>query len=291
MSFDTKDLLRQTLRTLAEHAPASLELKISVLDNGSSDGSADMVEAEFPDVNLLRSERNLGFAKATNVLAGRSRADYALLLNSDIVVTEDILSPLLRELRSDPRIVLVGPRLQSPDGSVQFSANRFPTLAYEFARVIRGKRVGRLLSPVFDSERLVREIHEVEPTAHRVTRCSDFIWATCWLIRRSDLASEGIFDGRFSMYDEDLDFCRRMKAEDRLLQYVADVELIHVGGASTASSARKLQLMSRARRRYYARHHGPLAMAAYGVLVPALSAVTTLVERVPKPGRLNAHPS
>jgi GT2 family glycosyltransferase len=287
VSFNTQELLRQTLLTLAEHSTGSLDLTVSVIDNGSSDGSADMVEAEFPHVKLLRSERNLGFGQANNVLLSRSRADYVLLLNSDVVVTEDILTPLLGELRSDPRIMLVGPRLVNVDGSSQYSANQFPTLSYEFARVIRGKRLGRMLSGIFNSDRLVRDTHESELTNRGVSRDSDFIWATCWLISRSDLPPDGIFDSRFPMYDEDLDFCRHVRTKGRLLRYVAEVELTHIGGASSASSARKVRLMTRARRRYYARHHGALTAAAYLLLIPLLSRLTMMIEWVPKPPRVS----
>jgi N-acetylglucosaminyl-diphospho-decaprenol L-rhamnosyltransferase len=97
-------------------------VRVRVLDNASSDGSADMVAASFPDVELVRSDRNLGFAGANNRLVAVSDADHVLLLNPDTVFSEDVVTPLCHVFESDPRIALVGPRLVYPDGTPQPSA-------------------------------------------------------------------------------------------------------------------------------------------------------------------------
>ncbi len=285
MSFNTKDELRVTLRSLLDHAPTSgIEFRVTVLDNGSSDGSPDMVAAEFPDVELVRSDVNLGFARANNVLADRSSADYLLLLNSDVVVEHDIVTPLLDVLRARPEVIAAGPRLISVDRSVQHSAHRLPTLPYEFAKVIRSKRVGRFLTPIFDSRATIDAVHEVELTERGVARDPEFLWATCWLLSRADVSGGPLFDPSFAMYDEDLDFCRRAAERRRRLAYVTDVELMHIGGASTPSSTAKQRLMSVARRRYYLRHHGRLAAAIYTVVVPAVAKIARAIQRIPRPG-------
>src|SRR4051812_9173213 len=107
VSFNTKDVLRDALVSVFEHPPpaAVAELRVSVLDNASDDGSADMVAEEFPQVRLIRSDVNLGFGRANNRLAATSDADYVLLLNSDILLREDVIAPLLWALEDDPRIV------------------------------------------------------------------------------------------------------------------------------------------------------------------------------------------
>jgi N-acetylglucosaminyl-diphospho-decaprenol L-rhamnosyltransferase len=286
VSFNTKDLLHQTLETLVQHGPKPpLQLRVRVLDNGSSDGSADMVAATFPEIDLLRSERNLGFGDANNALVRRSAADYVLLLNSDVIVSRDVVTPLVSALESDPRILAAGPRLVSPDGRVQYSAQKLPSLSYEIASVIRGKRLGRVLTPVFDSNKKLHTVHEVDLTNARISRFAEFIWATCWLFRRADLPQGRLFDPRFPMYDEDLDFCHRVQEQGRRMWYEAGAEIVHIGGASTASAAHKRRLTSRARRRYYAHHYGLGAASVYAAFLPVVSAATALIDRVPKPRR------
>jgi N-acetylglucosaminyl-diphospho-decaprenol L-rhamnosyltransferase len=283
VSFNTREDLGVTLKSLLDYQPVEAALRVTVLDNASSDGSADMVERQFPDVTLVRGRENIGFGRANNILAERSSAAYLLLLNSDTVLAGDIITPLLRTLQDDPTAVLVGPRMVYPDGRVQYSAQRLPTLSYEFARVLRGKRLGRLLAPAFDSQRIVDSTDEVDLTNRRVARETQFVWATCWLLRRADIQREGLFDASFPMYDEDLDFCRRAIARGRTVRYVPDSELVHVGGASTNSTKAKQTLMVRARKRYYLVHHGRRTATAYALLVPLVARVADFVEATPRP--------
>src|SRR5262249_20808734 len=90
-------------------------------------------------------------------------------------------------------------------------------------------------------------------------------WATCWLVRRRDVAA-GVFDEHFVTYDEDLDFCRRMRAAGRRVVWVGSVSLTHLGGASSAGSAKRA-LERRRRTRYYRRHRGHAAALAHEAVV------------------------
>ncbi len=286
VSFNTREAVRDTLTSLLRHPPPAdvAELRVSVFDNDSSDGSADMIAREFPDARLVLSAVNLGFGRANNRLASTSTADYLLLLNSDMILTEDIVSPLMRALGEDPRLIAAGPRLVHPDGRVQYSAHRLPTLSYEFAQAVRGRRLGRVVGPMFDSQKRIDAVHEWTLTDERVDpRTPEFLWATCWLVRRADVAAEGLFDEAFPMYDEDLDFCHRARQRGRTLRYVPSAEIVHVGGLSSKTSADKLRLMTRARHRYYRRHHGLLTAALYAGGVPVVERLALLLETIPRP--------
>ncbi|MDQ6805694.1 MAG: glycosyltransferase family 2 protein [Actinomycetota bacterium] len=288
VSFNTREALKDTLTSLLEHPPPAdvAELRVSVFDNGSSDGSPHMVDRDFPEARLIASAVNLGFGRANNRLASTSTADYLLLLNSDMIATEDIVTPLMRALHDDPRLIATGPRLVHPDGRVQYSAHRLPTLSYEFAQAIRGKRLGRVMGPVFDSQRRIDDVHEWSLTDERVDpRTPEFLWATCWLVRRADVATDGLFDDEFPMYDEDLDFCHRARARGRTFRYVSSAEIIHLGGLSSKTGAEKLRLMTRARHRYYRRHHGRLIAALYDRGVPAVERIAVMLEAIPRPRR------
>lgn len=287
MSFNAREELRATLATLLAHAPppSRLELRVSVYDNASGDESAAMVADEFPQVTSVRAGMNIGFARAMNALAARSRADYLLLLNSDVIVEGDLISPLVTELDARPDAVAVGPRLVYPGGAVQYSANRFPTLVYEYARLIRGTRLGRLLSWLLDCDAVVRHVHQIAETdGRRLPWEPDFVWATCWLMRRSDFVLQGLFDESFPLYDEDLDFCMRARAQGRTLLYVPGVELVHVGGASSTGD-HKRRLMIAARRHYYLRHRGRPAAMLYTAGLRVIPMLVRGVAAVPVPAR------
>jgi GT2 family glycosyltransferase len=225
-----------------------------------------MVADSFPHVTLVCSDRNLGFAGANNLLVASSDADYALLLNPDTALTEDVITPLLRVLDSDPRIALVGPRLTYPDGAPQPSGERLPSLRYELARNFQGTKAGSLLRPVIDIPATIaatRELHLGDGTEPREV---EFLWATCWLMRVADARRYGPFDERFTTYDEDVDLCRRLADDNRLVVYVPAVSLVHVGGASS-DPARKRRLMRTGRTRYYRRHGGFRAEVAYRAIL------------------------
>jgi N-acetylglucosaminyl-diphospho-decaprenol L-rhamnosyltransferase len=284
VSFNTRNELATTVDSLIKSpGPHGVDVNVSVFDNGSTDGSPDMLSRDYPMVSVCRGSHNIGFGRANNELARRSAADYILLLNSDVIVTEDLVGPLIDVLASDPQAVVAGPRLVYPDGQVQYSAQRFPSLAFEIAVVLNGTRFGRLMTRCFDSAKCVERTHETSLTAARVEgRRPDFLWATCWLMRRADIVSYDLFDVTFPMYDEDLDFCKRMRAHGRTLRYVPSVELVHVGGASSPPR-RKRKLMRKARLRYYRRHHGRLTAMGFLLVVPLIRALALVVEVFPVP--------
>nr|HMS72432.1 glycosyltransferase [Baekduia sp.] len=128
VSFNTRELLRDCLTSVYAHPPREgIELHVSVFDNASTDGSPEMVAESFPAVRLVRSEDNLGFGAGNDRVAETSDADLLLLLNSDTILTEDVISPLADELLASEQIAIAAPRLEFPDGELQLSSLSFPT--------------------------------------------------------------------------------------------------------------------------------------------------------------------
>jgi GT2 family glycosyltransferase len=278
VSYNSRDYLAACLSSLNRHLPGDggPQVRVRVLDNASSDGSADMVAASFPDVELVRSDRNLGFAGANNRLVAVSDADHVLLLNPDTVFSEDVVTPLCRVLESDPRIALVGPRLVYPDGTPQPSGERLPSLRYELACNLHGTKADRLLRPLIDLQATIAATRELHLDAGIAPRPVESLWATCWLVRTADAQLYGPFDERFTTYDEDVDLCRRLADDGRLAVYVGAVSLVHAGGASS-DPAGKQRLMRSGRRRYYRRHGGlPAALAYRAILLGADAGKWTL---------------
>jgi N-acetylglucosaminyl-diphospho-decaprenol L-rhamnosyltransferase len=277
VSYETRELLRQTISTLLSHAPpaAVAELSLAVFDNASTDGSADMVEGEFPSVRLVRSSENIGFAAANNALAGTSEASHVLLLNSDVVVGEDIVTPLLAALQADPVAAVAGPRLTFPDGRFQHSSQHFPTLRLELARALHQTKPGIAMRRLFNTEEVIAASRQEELVDSREPRRTSFLWATCWLIPREEIVSYGLFDERYVTYDEDLDFCRRLQRRGRTALFVPEAHLIHLGGASSTTSAKEA-MMQRGRSRYFRDHEGRLSALLHRYTIVPLLALKRL---------------
>lgn len=256
VSFNTRDLLRECLTTLAREA-GGVTYEAIVVDNDSRDGSADMVAAEFPDAVLIRAGGNLGFAAANNRGFAVARGRYVVLLNSDAFLTPGALPLSVRKMDADPRIGIGGARLVGRDGSWQPSARMFPSLLNDFltlsglaARKPRSRFFGR-----FDRT----WASAGEPAS------VDWVPGAFSIVRREVLDRVGFFDEAFFLYYEEVDLCRRTKAAGWTVWYWPDVVVVHLGGESSktlkrlsmSSSGSQLTLWRmRAGLLYYRKHHG-----------------------------------
>lgn len=254
VSYNTKSELRDCIRSLEASLAGALygKLGVRVLDNGSSDGSAAMVESYFPSVKLTKSPENLFYGPAINALARRSTAQYLVLLNPDTVVVSDIVSPMLEALRSDERVALSFPSLAYLSGETQPCCQRFPTLAFELATLCSGNALARKFQPLWHPEEVLRRAFA--PPPGQVAFPMRFIWSTCCMIRRRDALALGPFREAFPMYDADLDLCRRLSDTGRTAVFLPDHTVYHLGGASS-SLEQRLRMMSVGRQKYY-RDHG-----------------------------------
>lgn len=258
VNWNTRELLRKSLLSLrASQHPVR---RIIVVDNASTDGSAEMVSDEFPGVGLLRMSRNVGFARANNAAFRHSDAGAVLLLNSDAELSPGALGALIAELGADRRLGAVGPVLVGGDGSVQYEGGRRdPTILGEFGNVSHLNRLlphsalGRYLMNGWD---------------HRSTRDVEILSGACMLIRRSALG-ERLFCEDFFMYGEDIELCQRLRAAGWRLRYVSTAEVAHRGGATSKTartSMRVAGVVSMAQ--LLRRTRGPLYAAAYAAIVP-----------------------
>lgn len=202
VSWNTRDVLRECLGALQAHLPDDHELL--VVDNASTDGSAEMVAAEFPETRLLRHARNLGFGAGANAGMAASRGRFLLLLNSDAWPLDDGLARLVARLEAQPDVGLVGPRIVLPDGRLQASARRFPSLG----RLLLSELwLHRLLPRRAAAERLLGHYWD-----HAEARDADWLVGACLLLRREVFERTGGFDAQVFMYGEEVEWCRRIRA-------------------------------------------------------------------------------
>ena len=227
VSFNTRDLLRECLASVSAHL-GSLSHETLVVDNASSDGSAEMVAAEFPSVRLLRNAANEGFGRANNLAMREARGEVFLLLNSDAKLVDASLLALVADLRACPDIAVLGPRLLRPDGSLQPSAYRFGWL-----RLIVLEELGlyKLWPPVRRAELLLGGYWD-----HSARRDADWLVGACLLIRREAFERTGGFDPLLFLYGEEEEWCGRIRAAGWRIVFDPAGQVVHVGHASAAKS-------------------------------------------------------
>jgi GT2 family glycosyltransferase len=228
-----------------------------VVDNASKDGSAEMVQTEFPDTKVICSEMNLGFAGANNRGFEIATGKYIILLNSDAFLCPGTLPTAVKKMEADPTVGLGGGRLVGSDYSWQPSARMFPSLLNDFL-TISGLAAQYPLSRFFGrSDRTWADPGEPAEV--------DWVPGAFSIIRRNVLDRIGFFDQRFFLYFEEVDLCQRIRKAGHSIWYWPDVKVIHLGGESSktvdhlhlspAGSQLTLWRM-RSALLYYRKHHG-----------------------------------
>ena len=247
VSYRSRELLRDSLDSLRAHPP-SCPMKVIVVDNDSGDGTVPMVEDDFPEVELIASPTNLGFAAATNLGARSGTAPYLLALNPDTAVTAGALDTVLAVLELHPEVGVVGPRLLRPDGSFDHAAKRsFPTplsALGHFTGVGRrggSGRLGAYRAPEVESGRV------------------DAVNGAFMLMRRAAFERLGGFDEGYWMYMEDLDLAYMLGRAGLITWYEPAATVMHVK-AGTTGGERSLCLdwhFHRGMFRFYRKHYSP----------------------------------
>ena len=264
VSYNTAALLRRCLASLPQTV-AGAPVEVIVVDNASTDGSADIVAAHFHEVDLIRLPSNTGFAAANNTGLAAARGRYLCLLNPDTEVSPGALERLVAWLEEHPATGVVAPRLLNPDGTTQAVGFRFPgllQLALDWfplhPRLLGSRLNGRY-----------------PPPWRRPFRV-DYPLGACFVVRRAAAADVGLFDAGYFMYSEEVDWCRRLAAAGWQIWTLPAATVLHHGGSSTRQQpARMFAELHLSRDRYLRRWLPPWryrltrAVTRIGALVEA----------------------
>lgn len=247
VNWNVRELLRACLHSISE-GRGDLDVEVIVVDSGSEDGSAAMARQEFPWVRLIACEENVGFPRGNNIGLGEANGRFLLLLNPDTELVGDALSRMVDYLRRQPDVGVLGPQLLNPDGTVQSSRRRFPTLATAFLE-------STWLQP-WAPQRLLRRYYAADLPDDAVADV-DWVTGACMLARRQVAAAIGGMDEDYFMYSEELDWCRRMKDAGWRVVYFPSAQVVHHVGKSSeqAVTARHVNF-NRAKLRYFRKYHG-----------------------------------
>jgi len=245
VSYRSRELLRGCLDSLRAHPP-HVPMQVIVVDNASDDGTAEIVATDYPEVDLIASPTNLGFAAATNLGARRGDAPYLLALNPDTAVTGGALDTVLAAIEAHPEVGICGCRLELEDGSLDHAAKRsFPTPISSlghFTGIGRRRSTGPLAA---------YRAPEVEAGP------VDAVNGAFMLIRRSALEEVGPFDEGYWMYMEDLDLSYALRQAGWGTWYEPAATVMHVKGGTTGGerSVRLNWAFHRGMYRFYRKHY------------------------------------
>lgn len=226
LSFNTKDLLRQCLASvyLAEDN-FSGSFEVIVVDNASTDGSAEMVAKDFPRVRLILKAENTGFARANNEGMKIAQGDFYVLLNSDTIISENTLSTLFDFIKSKPKVAIVTPKVVLPDGAIDLACHRgMPTPWNAFTYFSH-------LARLFPNSRIFAGYHQTYQD-FELAHAIDATAATAIMVRKQAVDAVGLFDERFFLYGEDLDWCKRFTDAGWQIYYFPGVTVLHQKSAS-----------------------------------------------------------
>jgi hypothetical protein len=290
VSWNVAPLLRRCLDSLRGGAP---ELDVVVVDNASSDGTADMVRREHPEVTLLANDDNVGFTGANNQAlrllglgVGRREAagaprggdaaqvsppDLVLLLNPDTEVRPGAIQELAGYLLARPRVAAVGPLLRNPDGTVQSSRRAFPGIA-----------AGLVESTPIEwhwRSNPVSRRYRMESSLPSHAGPVDWVTGAALMVRSKALCGVGLFDEGYFMYSEELDLCRRLRAAGWEVHFDPRAEVVHHEAQSSGQVPGLRPLwFHRSRARYFRKHHGAASAELVRLGVLASFAAETCLE-------------
>ena len=239
VTYDALPWIERCLASI-DRAPAV------VVDNGSRDGTVELVRERFPEVRVVESE-NLGLAAGWNVGIRQAESRYVLLLNADAWLVGDALSRLVAFADSRPEAAIVGPRLLNPDGTLQRSVRGFPTLwrlatEYFFLRKLapRSSALNAFYAGGFEHD----EVREAE-----------FVMGACMLARREAIEEVGLLDEDYFLFSEETDWCFRFREAGWQVVFFPGAECVHVGGA--AHGGRLYRENLRGHLLFFWKHRGP----------------------------------
>jgi N-acetylglucosaminyl-diphospho-decaprenol L-rhamnosyltransferase len=260
------------LRSLApalERSPeggTSFDWECVVVDNDSRDGGPELVERETPWARVVRTGDNLGYAKAVNIGLAETRGRHVLVSNPDCVWAPSSVAMLSAWLDAHPRCGIAAPRIHNTDGTLEYSARAYPTpTAFLFNRY-------SLLSRWFPRNPWTRRYLMLD-WDHASPRPVDWVSGAAMLVRREAVAAVGGMDEAFFMFNEDVDWCRRMNLAGWGVDYVPAARVTHHIGASQGTSDRVILERHRGMIHYFRKHHPapwPLdALAAFAIMARA----------------------
>ncbi|OPY06487.1 MAG: N-acetylglucosaminyl-diphospho-decaprenol L-rhamnosyltransferase [Syntrophaceae bacterium PtaB.Bin038] len=253
VNWNTEELLRNCLRSVYSTIEG-LDFEVIVVDNASGDGSVAMLKVEFPQVRRIENYENRGFAAANNQAFRAMAGRYALLLNSDAVLTEGAVRELFVFMEDHPEAVMACGQLLNADGSKQTSVARFPTIP---SLLLNMPLLETLFPDRYPSKRRDYS-HPIE-----VDSCI----GACLMVRKSAIDGVGGFDERYFFFFEETDWARTMRQAGGKIYHVPSARIYHLQGKSIGTGVRSRMHFYRSRYLYFMKWESPARSLLAAVLI------------------------
>ena len=229
---------------------------VIVVDNGSTDGSQEMLREKYPQVDIIQNDSNVGLGKASNQGVESTNGRYILLLNNDTIVNGPSFDAMVDFLEKNPKAGGVGGKLMNPDGTIQAGYNSFSTLLEEF---LVATRIGEYFRPGYPAVMDADGIKSV-----------DWVGSACLMVRRAALDDVGLLDEGYFIYGDETDLQYRLKKAGWEIYFLPNVTTIHYGGRSMNRWSRR-KMVYRGKMLFYQKHYGFLQTLILRILLGILS--------------------
>lgn len=227
VTFNNISTIAKTLETIFSQTK-DIDFKLYIVDNGSCDGTPEFIEKNYPQVSVIRSEKNVGFGAGHNIVINSVESSYHAIINPDIVLKENVIKKMVDYMEENTDIGLLSPRICFPDGRDQILGKRNPRLKYLVASRLRGDEPGKLLKEYAMLDCDLSKPVQIENATG------------CFMLLRTDVLKKiGGFDDGYFMYFEDADLARRVNEVSKCVYYPNAI-VNHVWGRE---SKRNLKLM------------------------------------------------
>jgi len=250
VSWNVQELLSACLQSIQAAAKDNMVVETIVVDNASTDDTPALLRRDFPGVRLIEPGENTGFTRGNNLAIDVAAGRHLLFLNPDTEIVADALPRLVAYLDEHSSVGVVGPQLLNPDGTVQSSRRRFPTLwtAVFESTWLQPLAPRRVLDRYF-----MRDVPDDE------TCEVDWVQGAAFAVRHTVVDQVGRFDEAFFMYSEELDWQKRIKQAGWQIVSLPDAQVIHHGGSSSDQVVAQRHIYFQTSKvRYFYKHHGPI---------------------------------
>ena len=217
VNYNSREKTLNCLKSIFESDLAGIDFEVILVDNNSKENIETEVNDLYPQVKIIKSEKNLGMGGGNNLGIKEAAGKYVLILNPDTMPKPDAIRKMYNYLEANEKVGIAGPKLLYPDGQLQYSCFR----GWKFLTpLFRRTFLGRIAKKHLDNF-LMRDFD------HNSAREVDWLMGSCLMIRESILDKIGFFDERFFMYFEDTDLCRRVRQAGQQVIYFPEAIVIH----------------------------------------------------------------
>ncbi|MFZ5516441.1 MAG: glycosyltransferase family 2 protein [Candidatus Zhuqueibacterota bacterium] len=270
VNWNTRDLLKECVQSIYKETKG-ISYEIFVVDNASADGSAALIERQFPDVRLIRNEENLGYGRASNQALKFYQGEYVLFLNPDTQIQRNAIVTLVNFMKENPGVGMTGPKTIHPDGTIQVSWAKFPCLSTVFTNNVSLNTAVSIFG-VF-GKLLKNNVRYTDSglSVTDVTHCMkvDYLLGEFLLTKKSILETVGGFPDDIFMYEEETDLCYRIHQQGWEIWFVPDAQIIHHEKKSIRQIPnhieKEVDWFIAGRSRFYRKYYGKVKLVFFHV--------------------------